>query len=145
STDLNTGQDLLELQNYIQVALDRVKTDPNPELYAYLKAAIETPEWNGLIALNCLVPTIPDQASGLSFGLDKSLRADHFGLEITQVNADGDLSLASSSMFGLIHQLDDSPPEKWANCTSAAEICFHVSEITVLFGNSEVKDFRCKM
>ncbi|MDO3645148.1 hypothetical protein [Mucilaginibacter sp. L3T2-6] len=155
---------------YIETAKLNVKTDVR---YANFLNIVQNPLWNGIIALkvDIGVENFPDDLKGLLAGINRDeFYAHHFGLEINFIepDADGQLSLPKSSLFGLIDYVDkdyrtsqdisahlsgdpmifsvQEAPSPVTDSNGTRELYdFKVLTLQVVFENSEIKDFVSKI
>lgn len=155
------------ITSYIETAKLNVKTDSR---YANFLRIVQNPLWNGIIALkvDIGVENFPDDLKGLLAGINRDeFYAHHFGLEINFIepDANGQLSLPKSSLFGLINYVDkdyrsqqdirdqmtngsfiNMVQEVTSPLTGAESLYdFRVLTLQVVFENSEIKDFTSKI
>ena len=106
--------------------------------------AVTDPTWQGIMFLNVTTPvaSLPDQLKGLAVGIDTSLfRADHVAIETAKIDVTTTpLSIAPSSMFGLINY---NAPSPWVPNPGA--YAFQVEQLKVLFLNSAIAGFSSKI
>ena len=152
--NLNPNQDISELQSFI---LGKIHdADNDPVVFGDFLAAIDSIQWNGVLALNCglSADSFPEQMRGLTSGLPHDLsghlaiRAHHVGVQLNSVSMTGPVDIARSSVFGVVQHLEVPfpPPSTWTDCDISQTLaCFHVPELVVVFGNSRIKQFRCTL
>ncbi len=106
---------------------------------------ITDPNWNGVLFLNCQVPLtqLPSQLQGIAAGIDtKRFYAHHMGLNITPLSVESQVvQLGTTSSFGLIDYQDTDD----LLLAQDIEFDFKVLVLTILFENSCIKNFTCKI
>lgn len=104
--------------------------------------AVNDRQWNGILALNVHAPLdeLPAQLAGLAAGIDPGLfAAHHVGITASRIvtpPTPGALSIADSSIFGLINYLAPAPL-----LPIGGDYQFQVAQLKVLFLNSAVAGF----
>jgi hypothetical protein len=115
--------------------------DPN---FLHIYEAVTDPAWNGIIAFNSHVSlaAMPSQLAGIAAGIDPSrFRAHHLGINISPMSViDHVLTMQDTALFGLINYVDDTPL-----ASGGGGDAFKVSMLKILFGNSEIRDFACRI
>lgn len=153
-----TGEnELLAVSVWLQEYVAAAERQPAGEGFEHFNEIVDSDEWRGVLALNVTVPLeeLPTQVQALRAGLpSSSFHAHHIGIEITQIDAAGELSLAgSSSLFGLIHYLDPAYAQALASganpnmpvAPAAGQTYdFKVLRLVVEFANSTVVSFQTK-
>ncbi|MFN3387347.1 MAG: hypothetical protein ACK40O_00310 [Allosphingosinicella sp.] len=131
----------------IQDIRDRIEvppgTAPDPN-FLHIYEAVTDPAWNGIIAFNSQVSlaAMPSQLAGIAGGIDPSrFRAHHLGINISPMTViDHVLTMQDTALFGLINYVDDAPLG-----SPGGGDAFKVSMLKILFGNSEIRDFACRI
>lgn len=126
--------------------------------YADFLQKVDDPNWNGIMALQVTLnlEKLPEAIKGIVAGIDiKRFAAHHFGIDSNQIlSTEGRLERDfKSSMFGLISYFDTdyqqtrSSPPRDPNILPPVpgDYDFKVLELQVLFKNSEISDFNCKI
>ena len=112
--------------------------------YEILYQALSEPRWTGILALNVVAPVegLPEALRGLASGIDESqFYAAYVGIETTPISvSNGALQQGQSSIFALIDYQDDSVP-----LPTESGYNFQVTSLSVLFENSEIKDFAAEI
>jgi hypothetical protein len=102
--------------------------------------AVTDPTWQGIVFFNVTTPLakLPDQCKGLAAGIDPALfRAHHVAIETAKIDVTTTpLSIAPSSMFGLINYQAPSPLQP-----HLGDYQFQVEQLKVLFLNSAIAGF----
>jgi hypothetical protein len=116
--------------------------DPSDSDFAAFFNAVNNPNWNGILWLNVRAPLneLPSELAGLAVGIDQSrFRAHHVGINASKINAPatpGPITIAPSSIFGLIHYQAPTPLQPGQD-----DYQFQVEQLKVLFLNSVVAGF----
>lgn len=116
--------------------------DPGDSDFAAFFNAVNNPHWNGILWLNVRAPLdeLPSELAGLAVGIDQSrFRAHHVGINASKINAPaipGPITIAPSSIFGLIHYQAPAPLQP-----GLGDYQFEVEQLKVLFLNSAVAGF----
>jgi hypothetical protein len=116
--------------------------DPGDSDFAAFFNAVNNPNWNGILWLNVRAPLneLPSELAGLAVGIDQSrFRAHHVGINTSKINAPatpGPITIAPSSIFGLIHYQAPTPLQP-----DLGDYQFQVEQLKVLFTNSAVAGF----
>lgn len=147
-THFTTGKTAarLALQRVIEDVETVMETGSIKEQTKYkpLSEAISQDGWTGILALNVTVPPneLPDELRGLAAGIDADeFFAAYVGVDTTPISvSDGSLSQQKSSTFALIDYQDDSIP-----LPTESGYNFQVTSLSVLFENSEIKDFAAEI
>jgi hypothetical protein len=151
SCEFNQKDHLNAISEWLQNYLSEAKKQNN-KYYEYFNTIVDDPNWNGVLALKLDLDAdaFPDNLKGLLGGMDLSrLFIHHFGIEINHIDTSDVLKIGeNSSMFGLIDYKDelynpDNPEAPVAADTSPFD--FKVTTLQVLFENSDIKDFACKV
>lgn len=119
---------------------------------------VDDPNWNGIMALQVTLDLaqLPEAIKSIVAGIDiRHFAAHHVAINSNQIlSSHGQLDKDfKSSMFGLISYLDQDYEKKQANLDQIPEHLpqvsgdyeFKVLELQVLFKNSEISDFNCKI
>lgn len=121
-----------------------IKDNQNDPSFAHVYEAVTNPNWNGILAFNTEVnlADMPGQLAGIAAGIDPAeFRAHHLGMNLSPMDVtDGVLTMRDTALFGLINYIDASP---FQDVTS--DYGFKVSMLKILFDNSRIKDFACKI
>jgi hypothetical protein len=158
--------DTFPVQQTIRQFLLAAERSEDPNLREFHRRVAVDPAWRGVLALNARVSGLRPELDGLRGRMDRPLRGHHLGIEVNQVQAEP-ADIVTSSLFGLIlyppvaepppgtprHRVPAlrlHPPPPAASKTAAGEEeppdqDFAVEELTVLFRNSEVAEFRCRV
>ena len=111
----------------------------------FVENVVTNPDWNGVLFINCRVPPdrLPDQLRSISAGIDESkFYAHHLGLGVTPLSVQGqEVRLGSTSSFGLI-SYEDADDLVFSENT---EFDFKVLSLIILFENSCIKSFSCRV
>lgn len=135
----NTSPDATS-QTIAEIISDAAASN-DPDFATFLNA-VNNPNWNGILALNVMAPlsSLPPQLAGLAAGIDPDLFfAHHIGINASRINvpeSQEELSIADSSIFGLINYQAPSPL-----APSGADYQYQVEQLKVLFLNSAVASF----
>lgn len=145
----------------IETARNSYAKDPQSSVYRYfVENVLDNPDWNGVIALNSVVDlsTLPTQIKGVTGGMEAdTFRAHHAGVSVNKVSAQGGgvLEIDKSSLFALIDYIDpvvaagkDPYKEERGGKPYVREnngYSFFVPNLQVLFFNSEIQHFDCKV
>jgi len=133
----------LLLQAWMKEAEPAPGTITAPE-FDYFVNTVMHGDWNGVIFANVKVPPgdFPAGLQALAAGLDfESLKAHHFGVNISPVQIDGaEIHPLDSSLFGLIFYIDTQDL-----VYSSAPYDFKVLTLQVLFANSAIVSFASKI
>lgn len=121
----------------------RTRQQTDPDLTYFVETVLGDATWNGIIALNALVPLsgIPEQMRALAAGIDPAaFQAHHVGVSVTPVTPGASSFTASpSSVFGLIDYEDPAP------LASGDDYAFKVNSLKVLIANSLVAGFSSRV
>ncbi|MBI1766472.1 MAG: hypothetical protein HYR56_34125 [Acidobacteria bacterium] len=118
------------------------EADAGDSDFAAFFNAVNNPHWNGILWLNVRAPLaeLPPELAGLAVGIDQSrFRAHHVGINAAKINAPatpGPITIAPSSIFGLIHYQAPAPLQP-----GLGDYQFEVAQLKVLFLNSAVAGF----
>ncbi|PTR14385.1 hypothetical protein C8R31_10657 [Nitrosospira sp. Nsp2] len=123
-----------------QIIVDaRTRQQTDTDLTYFVDTVLDDPSWNGIIALNALVPLsgLPEQMRALAAGIDPAaFKAHHVGVSVTPVTPGAQsFTAAPSSIFGLIDYQDPAPLQ------SSDDYAFKVNTLKVLITNSQVAGF----
>jgi hypothetical protein len=126
--------------------------------YRDFLAKVENPNWNGIMALQVTLnlEELPEAIKSIVAGIDiRRFAAHHFGIDANQIKSkNGELDKDfKSSMFGLITYFDPDYEKIQPVGNSAPAILpevpgdyeFKVLELQVLFKNSLIADFNCRI
>lgn len=107
-------------------------TDPS------LVTAYTNPAWNGILALNLPISSLPSDLGGLLAGINLAeFYCHHVGINVTPVSiVDGAPSPQTTSMFGLVNYQAPSLQN------NGADYAFQVQSLFALFQNSTIVEFR---
>jgi len=134
------GLTQMELLDIIQGIKDK-QNDPS---FQQVYNAVTNPNWNGILAFNAEVnlADMPGQLAGIAAGIDPAqFKAHHLGMNLSpMVVSNGVLTMQDTALFGLINYVDAA---LFQDVTS--DYGFKVSMLKILFGNSQIKDFACKI
>jgi len=127
-------------QQIAQIIADaRERQNTDTDLTYFVETVLQDPTWNGIVALNALVPLsgLPEQMRALAAGIDPAtFKAHHVGVSVTPVTPGATSFTASpSSIFGLIDYEDPAP------LVSSDAYAFKVNSLKVLIANSQVAGF----
>lgn len=141
-TDTRTFNDGTITQQHLLRIFKEADESANPDLATFVEA-IHDPLWNGILALNVVIPpgTFPPELAGLIAGIDLSMfSAHHLGVNLSPVVLAGSplaLSMKDSSLFGLIdYDVSGEPFQPDGNAYR-----YRVESLRVLFENSRVQRF----
>lgn len=134
------GLTQMQLLDIIQGIKAR-QSDPN---FQQVYDAVTNPNWNGILAFNAEInlADLPGQLAGIAVGIDPAqFKAHHLGMNLSPVVVtNGVLTMQDTALFGLINYVDITPFQD-----VSSEYGFKVSMLKILFGNSQIKDFACKI
>jgi len=159
--------DTFPVQETIRQFLLAAEHSEDPHLREFWERIAVDPAWRGVLALNADVSGLRPELDGLRGKMDRPLRGHHLGIEVNQVQAEP-AEIVTSSLFGLIRyppvaepprgtprwrlpalRLHPPPPVESkaadADPGERPDQDFAVEELTVLFRNSEVAEFRCRV
>ena len=135
-------EDAAATQQVIRRAIQTARQDAgatgNP--FGFFNLIANLPEWTGVLALNCAINGngIPPDFQMLLGGIQGTLRAHHFGVEVNRVEptSGGRLAIQQSSIFGVIHYDNPAP-----SSSSSVDLDYEVETLTVVFSNSAITQF----
>lgn len=134
------GLTQMELLDIIKGIISN-KDDPN---FQQVYDAVTNSNWNGILAFNVEVnlADMPGQLAGIAAGIDPAqFKAHHLGMNLSPMVVTNEvLTMQDTALFGLINYVDATP---FQDVTS--DYGFKVSMLKILFGNSQIKDFACKI
>lgn len=124
--------------------IEGIKENERDPSFQQIYDAVTNPNWNGILAFNAEVnlASLPGQLAGIAAGIDPAqFKAHHLGMNLSPVVVtNGLLTMQDTALFGLINYVDTTP---FQDVTSDYD--FKVSLLRILFGNSQIKDFACKI
>jgi hypothetical protein len=139
-----TQSDLLAILEDIRKRIEVPPTEAADPNFLHIYQAVTDPDWNGILAFNAPVSLadMPSQLAGIAAGIDPArFRAHHLGINISPMTvAGGLLTMRDTALFGLINYVDDTP---FANTGAGDD--FKVPMLKILFGNSQIRDFACRI
>jgi hypothetical protein len=102
-----------------------------------LVTAYTNPSWNGILALNLPISSLPSDLGGLLAGINLAgFYCHHVGINVTPVSiVAGEPSLQTTSMFGLVNYQAPSLQN------NGADYAFQVQSLRALFQNSTIVQF----
>lgn len=125
------------------IADARARQQTDPDFTYFVETVLGDPAWNGIVALNALVPLsgLPEQMRALAAGIDPAaFQAHHVGVSVTPVTPGATSFTAQpSSIFGLIDYEDPAP------LASQDDYAFKVNTLKVLIANSQVAGFSSRV
>jgi hypothetical protein len=146
--DGTIGDAQAELQSIYRAAREsyaQTSTDGRTSPYANFIRVLDDRSWTGIIVFSCDMPlsALPAQLQSLAAGIDATrFYAHHVGFNITPFSvADGALSFAKTSMFGLLDYQD--PVDQFFQDNRA--YMFKVLKLSVGFRNSVMVDFSSRV
>ena len=152
----NPPGELPQVAKWLQDYIAQAEAQSSP-YFSHFKNIVNSENWNGILALklDLAAETFPENLKGMLGGIDTSrLNIHHFGIEINHVETAGEIKIGeNSSLFGLISYFDEKYQQgllAGANpdlpvTPAAGTFDFKVLSLQVLFENTEIKDFACKV
>ncbi|HEX3029745.1 MAG TPA: hypothetical protein VHT34_10680 [Clostridia bacterium] len=140
-----TQDELRSIFDSAKQSVAQAKENGTVSPYENFVNVITNPNWNGVLFLNCQVPLdqLPSQLQGIAVGIDtERFYAHHMGLNITPLSVENQtVQLGSTSSFGLIDYQDTDD----LLLAQDIEFDFKVLVLTILFENSCIKAFSCRV